>query len=55
MTAGAPTPVRRPLVDRAHVVERLRRPPAAGRMVAGDHHLNPGMGIDEALTPAAVL
>ena len=42
-------------INRERVVERLRRPPAAGRMVAGDHHLNPGMGIGPALTPAAVL
>jgi len=42
-------------IDRATVVERLKRPGLAARLVAGDHHLNPGMAIDSALTPAAVL
>ena len=58
MTAGLPRDgahIDRAPLDRESVVERLRRPPAAGRMVAGDHHLNPGMGIGATLTPAAVL
>ncbi|MFQ5765846.1 MAG: NUDIX hydrolase [Rhodospirillales bacterium] len=36
------------------VIERLRRPAAAGA-VGGDHHLNPGMRPARDLTPAAVL
>ncbi len=43
-------------VDRDAVIARLRRPsPPADRLVQGDHHLNPGMAVGEALTPAAVL
>lgn len=45
----------RALLERANVVERLKRPLPPDRLVQGDHHLNPGMGIGAVLTPAAVL
>jgi 8-oxo-dGTP pyrophosphatase MutT (NUDIX family) len=49
-------PGRRIPVNRALVVERLKHPPpSADRLVQGDHHLNPGMAVGAALTPAAVL
>ena len=33
-------------IDNDNVSWSATDPPAAGRMVAGDHHLNPGIGID---------